>query len=122
MHSATCVRQPSPCARRCSPPRSQTVGSLTSSSRGSLRAQCPLAEYINLSPNADVIAPYFGGLFTDEPLPKDGFIDLPDRPGFGVTLIRDQLHRPYARSLAASMNNAAATQKLDPPCEPRVRL
>ena len=83
---------------------------------------CPLAEFINLSPNSDVISPYFGGLFTDEPLPKDGFIDLPDRPGFGVTLIRDNLHRPYERSLLASMANAAATQKPDPPCEPRVRL
>ena len=25
--------------------------------------------------------PFFGGLFPDEPLPKDGFIDLPDRYG-----------------------------------------
>ena len=31
---------------------------------------CPLAEYINLSPKADAIVPYFGGLFPDEPLPK----------------------------------------------------
>jgi L-rhamnonate dehydratase len=40
---------------------------------------CPMAEYIILSPNADVVVPYFGTLFSDEPLPKDGFIDLPDR-------------------------------------------
>ena len=33
-------------------------------------ANCPLAEYINLSPKADKIVPYFGGLFPDEPLPK----------------------------------------------------
>ncbi len=56
---------------------------------------CPVAEYIILSPNADKIVPYFGGLFTNEPLPKDGFIDLPDRPGFGVDLNYDNLVRPH---------------------------
>eukprot|EP00117_Sycon_ciliatum_P027294 scpid56584/ scgid22210/ L-rhamnonate dehydratase len=61
-------------------------------------ANCPLAEYINLAPKADKIVPYFGGLFPDEPLPKDGFIDLPDKPGFGVTLKKDGLLRPYPRS------------------------
>lgn len=35
---------------------------------------CPLAEYINLSPAADKIVPYFGGLFPDEPLPAVGVI------------------------------------------------
>jgi len=59
---------------------------------------CPLAEFINLSPEADKITPYFGGLFPDEPLPKDGFIDLPDRPGFGITLNREKISRPYERS------------------------
>jgi len=83
---------------------------------------CPLAEFINLSPNSDKISPYFGGLFADEPLPKDGFIDLPYKPGFGVTLLKANLHRPYPRSDAASANNFSATSKPDPPCEPRVRL
>ena len=63
---------------------------------------CPIAEFINLSPGADKITPYFGGLFPDEPLPKDGWIDLPDRPGFGVTLKRDGLKRPYPRPEEAS--------------------
>eukprot|EP00731_Ephydatia_muelleri_P038883 Em0964g4a len=63
----------------------------------------PLAEYINLSPQADKIVPYFGGLFTDEPLPENGFVTLPDRPGFGVTLNRDSLHRPYPRPAATKM-------------------
>lgn len=67
---------------------------------------CPLAEYINLCPSADQIVPYFGGLFPDEPLPKDGFIDLPEKPGFGVTLNRANLTRPYARSDEASAANA----------------
>ena len=36
----------------------------------------PLGEFINLSPDATSIQPYFGGLFKDEPLPKDGKITL----------------------------------------------
>ena len=56
---------------------------------------CPMAEFLNLSPKSDRIEPYFGTLFPDEPLPKDGFIDLPDRPGFGVTLNKKGLRRPY---------------------------
>ena len=43
---------------------------------------------------------YFGNLFTDEPLPKDGYVELPhDKPGFGVTLNREGLKmtRPYPR-------------------------
>ena len=67
---------------------------------------CPLAEYINLSPKADKIVPYFGGLFSDEPLPNDGFIDLPDRPGFGVTLNREGLKRPYPRTEEESSKQA----------------
>ncbi|CAG2195588.1 unnamed protein product [Mytilus edulis] len=67
---------------------------------------CPVAEFINLSPKADTISPYFGGLFLDEPLPADGFIDLPDRPGFGVTLCRDTLRRPYQRTEEQSQEQA----------------
>ena len=67
---------------------------------------CPVAEYINLSPKADKIVPYFGGLFPDEPLPADGFIDLPDRPGFGVTLCKKTLSRPYDRTADESKKNA----------------
>lgn len=49
---------------------------------------------------ADTIVPYFGGLFKDEPLPKDGWIELdPSKAGFGVTLDKEKLdlRRPYAR-------------------------
>merc|ERR1712086_982104 len=44
---------------------------------------CPIAEFLNLSP-------------------KSGFIDLPDRPGFGCTLNREGLRRPYDRGDDAS--------------------
>nr|KAG5713745.1 hypothetical protein BaRGS_024372 [Batillaria attramentaria] len=69
---------------------------------------CPVAEFINLSAKADQITPYFCGLFPDEPLPKDGFIDLPDRPGFGVTLDKSRLSRPYSRSEEESRKQALA--------------
>jgi L-rhamnonate dehydratase len=85
-------------------------------------ANCPLAEFITLSPNADAILPYFGGLFPDEPLPKDGFIDLPDRPGFGVTLCRDGLRRPYPRTPAQSAAQAKFNKEKPQPTVPRVRL
>ena len=55
-----------------------------------------MAEFLNLSPKSDKIIPYFGNVFLDEPLPQNGFIDLPDRPGFGVTLNRDGLKRVHA--------------------------
>ena len=44
------------------------------------------------------IVPYFGKTFVDEPLPKNGYVDLdPNKHGFGVTLnpelkLRDQLY------------------------------
>ena len=63
---------------------------------------CPVAESINLSPGADTIVPYFGGLFPDEPMPKDGWIEVPTKPGFGMTLKRDNLKRPYNRPAADS--------------------
>ncbi|XP_033743613.1 L-rhamnonate dehydratase-like [Pecten maximus] len=76
---------------------------------------CPVAEFINLSPNADKIAPYFGGLFPDEPLPANGFIDLPDKPGFGVTLCKDTLRRPYQRSEDESRRQAELNINFKPP-------
>ena len=71
---------------------------------------CPVAEFINLSPRGDAIVPYFGGLFPDEPLPANGRIDLPDRPGFGVTLDRTGLTRPYQRTPADVAANYRANQ------------
>jgi len=60
----------------------------------------PLGEFINLSPDATEIKPYFGGLFPDEPLPADGRITLEQisKPGFGCTLCKDGLKRPYPRA------------------------
>ncbi|MGI8785356.1 MAG: L-rhamnonate dehydratase [Acidobacteriota bacterium] len=61
-------------------------------------ANCPVAEFLVMSPQADRLVPLFGELFKSEPLPKDGYVDLPDAPGWGVEL-NDKLKliRPYAR-------------------------
>ncbi|KAL7483972.1 hypothetical protein ACHAW6_009614 [Cyclotella cf. meneghiniana] len=60
---------------------------------------CPMAEFLVMSPKADSIVSYFGNMFTDEPLPKDGYVELSNKPGFGVTLNREGLDmkRPYPR-------------------------
>ncbi|KAH8055504.1 mandelate racemase/muconate lactonizing enzyme [Aureococcus anophagefferens] len=86
-------------------------------------ANCPVAELINLSPKGDHMVPYFGGLFPDEPMPEGGYIDLPDRPGFGVTLDRAGLRRPHARPAAVvranyDANVAEAARDVGPPHMP----
>jgi len=57
----------------------------------------PFTEYINTSPAADEILPVFGKLFTNEPLPQNGFIRPADEPGWGLRLNREgiTLNRPY---------------------------
>ncbi len=40
---------------------------------------CVVPNPITFTVQADKIVPYFGDLFTDEPLPGNGFIDLPNR-------------------------------------------
>jgi len=71
----------------------------------------PLGEFINLSPDSCEIKPYFGGLFPDEPLPKDGKITLEQisKPGFGCILKKDSLRRPYPRSPAEAAANCKRT-------------
>jgi len=57
---------------------------------------CPLAEFLVMSPAADRVVPLFGELFRDEPLPRDGYVKLTDAPGWGVEL-NDKLDliRPF---------------------------
>jgi len=60
-----------------------------------------MAEFLMMAPKADKIVPLFGNLFVDEPLPKDGYLDLDaSKPGWGVSLNKKELnlHRPYSRS------------------------
>jgi L-rhamnonate dehydratase len=53
---------------------------------------CPMAEFLMISPAADRIAPLFGKIFVDEPMPENGYITLSDKPGWGVELNRDALN------------------------------
>jgi len=59
---------------------------------------CPIAEFLVMSPQADKLVPIFGGLFKNEPLPKDSYVELSDTPGWGVELNEElRLIRPYKR-------------------------
>jgi len=62
-------------------------------------SNCPWGEFLNMSPNADKIVPVFGNLFKDEPLPHGGYIELSEKPGWGVELNKEglKLARPYPR-------------------------
>ena len=62
---------------------------------------CPLAEFLMMSPEADQMVPIFGELFKNEPLPEDGYLDLTDAPGWGVELNdKIELIRTYERQKA----------------------
>lgn len=69
----------------------------------------PLGEFINLSPDSCEMKPYFGALFPDEPLPKDGKITLEQitKPGFGCVLNKEGLTRPYPRSPESTSDHKA---------------
>jgi L-rhamnonate dehydratase len=57
---------------------------------------CPVAEFLVMSPQADRLVPLFGELFKCEPLPNDGVIELSEKPGWGVELNDGlELNRPY---------------------------
>ena len=80
----------------------------------------PMSEYV--TPQLDHITPYYPGIFEGEPLPKDGALVLDEnKPGFGLTLIRDGLHRPYERDIEWSQLNAAANLYFKED-EPRMKL
>jgi L-rhamnonate dehydratase len=56
----------------------------------------PFAEFLMMAPEADCIVPMFSPLLLDEPVPINGRMKVPDRPGFGVQLNPDcSLRRPY---------------------------
>merc|ERR1719277_797436 len=87
----------------------------------------PLGEFINLSFDGCEIKPYFGGLFPDEPLPKDGKITLEQitKPGFGCELKKDGLRRPYPRGpedAAAHRERTQAEAKRAAELKPRMPL
>lgn len=62
------------------------------------RHNSPFAEFLMMAPKADVVAPMFSPQLLDEPVPVNGRMKVPDRPGFGVRLNPDlELTRSHAR-------------------------
>jgi L-rhamnonate dehydratase len=56
----------------------------------------PFAEFLMMAPQADRIIPMFSPLLLDEPVPVNGRMKVPERPGFGVRLNPDcTLRRPF---------------------------
>jgi L-rhamnonate dehydratase len=62
------------------------------------RHHSPFAEFLMMAPQADQVVPMFTPLLLDEPVPANGRLKLPDRPGFGVRLNPAcPLERPFTR-------------------------
>jgi L-rhamnonate dehydratase len=60
------------------------------------RTNSPFAEFLMMHPTAEEVVPMFSPMLLDEPLPVNGRMTVPDRPGFGVRLNPDvDLLRPY---------------------------
>lgn len=60
------------------------------------RHNSPFTEYLMMAPEADVVVPMFTPLLLDEPVPVNGRMVVPDRPGFGVRVNPDsKLRRPF---------------------------
>lgn len=60
------------------------------------RHNSPFAEFLMMHPDGSAIVPMFHPLLLDEPVPVNGRLVVPERPGFGVQLNPDcALHRPY---------------------------
>ncbi|MBA3324779.1 MAG: L-rhamnonate dehydratase [Rhodobacteraceae bacterium] len=62
------------------------------------RHNSPFAEFLMMAPRADEVVPMFHPQLLDEPVPVNGRMKVPDRPGFGVRLNPDlAMTRPYPR-------------------------
>ncbi|KAK4046571.1 hypothetical protein OIO90_006522 [Microbotryomycetes sp. JL221] len=65
----------------------------------------PFCEYIANSPDGKSIAPVFGNLFLNEPVPHGGSIDVSDEPGFGLVLNPQAKLLPAVKFLAPNPEN-----------------
>ncbi|KAK5130523.1 hypothetical protein LTR08_001953 [Meristemomyces frigidus] len=76
------------------------------------QAHSPFQEYLANSPDGKSVLPVFGNLFTNEPIPTKGYLDVTelDKPGFGLEL------NPSAPLIdATSILNPAPSKSLPPP-------
>ncbi|KAK4555846.1 hypothetical protein LTR86_007066 [Recurvomyces mirabilis] len=55
------------------------------------QANCPFQEYLANSPDGKTVLPVFGNLFSNEPVPTKGYLDITelDKPGFGLEISPD---------------------------------
>lgn len=51
----------------------------------------PFTEYIMMAPNADRVIPQYYPLLKHEPIPENGRLTVPDTPGFGVELNKEEV-------------------------------
>lgn len=58
-------------------------------------ANTPFQEVLVMSPDGRDVVPPFGDIFTGDPLPENGHLYPPDRPGWGIDLDRTRVRRPY---------------------------
>ncbi|KAI7115949.1 mandelate racemase/muconate lactonizing enzyme family protein, partial [Hortaea werneckii] len=78
------------------------------------QANSPFQEYLANSPDGKSVLPVFGNLFTNEPIPTKGFLDVTelDKPGFGLEI------NPQAPLIdATSILNPAPAKSLPPPTQ-----
>jgi L-rhamnonate dehydratase len=60
------------------------------------RTNSPFAEFLMMHPSAEEVVPMFAPMLANEPVPTNGRMKVPDRPGFGVELSPGlDLTRPY---------------------------
>ncbi|MCO5222950.1 MAG: L-rhamnonate dehydratase [Thermomicrobiales bacterium] len=52
----------------------------------------PFQEVLAMSPTGDDILPIWNGLIDGDPLPKNGVVRPPDRPGWGIELVQDRMN------------------------------
>lgn len=84
------------------------------------QANSPFQEYLSNSPDGKSVLPVFGNLFTNEPIPYKGYLDVTelDKPGFGLEINPqaplidgDLLLNPApAKSLTATDDEKAAAR------------
>lgn len=55
------------------------------------KTNSPFTEYIMMAPQADQVIPQYYPLLKNEPIPVNGKLVVPDLPGFGVELNRDEI-------------------------------
>ena len=60
------------------------------------RHHSPFTEFLILAPEADEVVPMYSPVIVGEPVPVNGRLTVPEKPGFGVELNREAgLERPF---------------------------